>query len=366
MKLNRKYAILICVFLLTTICAQKPLSDSNGVWSLLVDYSDEFNSTSGLDLNKWDNNINDWGVWTWEPQNAWLDGNGFLHIKMINEQHVRGGSTYYFKSGAIRQYKTISFGYFEARIKGCPTFPGVCPAFWMYSMGQSFNNVTYNEIDFMEVQQRQFDIKGIDCNTHYSINGAAWVNTKNYYSAPFAPNDGFHVYGCNVTPSNITFYIDGVQVAKNDNQYFFLPMNIIFSMGVRPPLMEYGPNGEKLPVVVLNNPGFPTEMLVDYLRVWTAGTSENIDIKTDNSNIEIKPNPIVNEAVVSFNVVNCGLVNITIYNELGNCIKKILYEYKNPGIYSVNLKKNDLGNPGMYICRIMNNNKSYTKAFFVY
>ena len=168
----RRLEYIFCVFVVSifmnTTFAQKPLSDQNGTWVLQAEYSDEFNSASGLDLSKWDNNVDDWGVWSWEPQNVWQDGTGLLHIKMINEQHVRAGVTYYFKSGAIRQYKTITYGYFEARVKGCPTFPGVCPAFWMYSIKQSQNNVTYNEIDFMEVQQRQFELNGIDCNTHYN------------------------------------------------------------------------------------------------------------------------------------------------------------------------------------------------------
>ncbi|MEN6363401.1 MAG: family 16 glycosylhydrolase [Bacteroidales bacterium] len=260
------FTIIVCFISLTSIFAQKPLSDPNGTWTILSDYSDEFNATTGLDLTKWDNDINNWGVWIWDTKNVWVT-EGNLHIRMQNIENNRNGKTFYFTSGAVRQKKTITYGYFEARVKGCPTFPGVCPAFWMYSSKQALNNVTYNEIDFMEVQQRQHNIKGIDTNTHYSINGAPWVDTKNFYNAPFAPNDGFHVYGCNVTPSNITFYIDGVQVATNTNQYFILPMNIIFSMGVRPPLMTYE-NAKKVPVEIKNAPGFPTEMLVDYVRVW--------------------------------------------------------------------------------------------------
>ena len=264
----------VLAFILCSICsvlhAQKPISDLNGTWNLLTDYSDEFNSTS-LDVTKWDNNINNFGVWTWDSSNVYLS-NGTMHIRMVNEQNVSGGVTYYFKSGAVRQKKEITYGYFEAKVKGCPKWPGVCPAFWMYSVAQPVTNgVKYNEIDFMEIQQRQFNIKTIDCNLHLEriINGAVVrTDPPTVYNAPFAPNDGFHIYGCNVTPSLITFYIDGIEVGTQVNDYFILPMRVILSMGLRPPLMRYLTGGGREPIEILNEPGFPTEMEVDYVRVW--------------------------------------------------------------------------------------------------
>ncbi len=269
MKINVFLAFILCS-ICNVVNAQKPISDPNGTWNLLSDYSDEFSSTS-LDATKWDNNINNFGVWTWDPSNVYLN-NGTMHIRMVNEQNTSGGVTYYFKSGAARQKKEITYGYFEAKVKGCPKWPGVCPAFWMYSVNQPVTNgVKYNEVDFMEIQQRQFNIKTIDCNLHLErvINGSAVrTDPPTVYNAPFAPNDGFHIYGCDVTPSKITFYIDGVEVGSQVNDYFILPMRIILSMGLRPPLMKYLSDGSREPIAILNEPGFPTEMEVDYVRVW--------------------------------------------------------------------------------------------------
>lgn len=364
----KKYLFLFFVLLCISVelSAQKPVSDPQGTWTLLSDYSDEFNSTTGLDLTKWDSNINDWGVWSWEPENVWLDGTGFMHIRMQNEQHVRGGKTYYFKSGAARQRKTITYGYFEAKVKGCPTFPGVCPAFWMYSSQQSLNGVTYNEIDFMEIQQRQFNIKGIDCNTHYVLSGSsAWIDTKNYYIAPFATNDGFHVYGCNVTSNDITFYIDGVEVAKNNNQYFILPMNIILSMGVRPPFMEYGDNGEKLPLVVLDNAGFPTEMLVDYVRVWLPASTGVNNVAESNATLSVNHNSANNLVKINYTVTKNENVNLSVYDASGRKIKVLLNEYKQVGSHSETINSNDIGSAGIYFCTLTTNSNKITSKFIV-
>ena len=38
-----------------------------------------------------------------------------------------------YTSGMLKSYATGTCGYYEARIKGAPLFPGVCPAFWLYS-----------------------------------------------------------------------------------------------------------------------------------------------------------------------------------------------------------------------------------------
>lgn len=351
----KKNILIIFILLnaISSIVAQKPITDPLGSWKLLSDYSDEFNATTGLDLTKWDNNINDWGVWSWEPENVWLDDTGLMHIKMTNEQHVRAGKTYYFKSGAARQRKTITYGYFEASVKGCPTFPGVCPAFWMYSSQQSLNGVTYNEIDFMEVQQRQYNINGIDCNTHYVLSGSsAWIDTKNFYNAPFATNDGFHVYGCNVTTNDITFYIDGVQVTKNNNKYFILPMNVILSMGVRPPLMEYGDSGEKLPVVVLNNAGFPTEMLVDYVRVWENTTTSTYEVINDRSMFNVFPNPSVDFTNLNYTIEKNANVKLSIYDLKGRLLKMIVNQNQSAGSYTNKINTNEIGGNGIYICKL--------------
>ena len=289
---------------------QQPVSDPSGSWQLLTNYSDEFNGTT-LDNTLWDNNINSWGAWSWDQQNVYLQ-NGTMHIRMINEKHVRGLDTFYFKSGAARQKLEITYGYFEARVKGCPKWPGVCPAFWMYSVNQPVTNgVKYNEIDFMEIQQRPYNLRKIDCDLHLErvINGnVERTDPKLEYNAPFDPNDGFHVYGCNVTPTTISMYIDGVFVGSHVNDYYSLPMRVIFSMGLRPPLMVYV-NGVKTPIPIENEPGFPTEMEVDYVRVWASNPQTVDNFSTPGSFSWVCPAGVTSVQVQSWGAGGAGGAN---------------------------------------------------------
>ena len=77
-----------------------PYTAPSGNWVYLPDYSDEFNQ-SALDTHKWNNNVADWGTWSWEPENAYVS-NGSLKIRTQYAPHVRGGTTLYYTSGIIR------------------------------------------------------------------------------------------------------------------------------------------------------------------------------------------------------------------------------------------------------------------------
>ena len=112
----------------------QPASEPGGLWILQSEFSDEFNGDM-LDTNKWDNDVRDWGLWSWEPYNVYVE-DGTLHVRMQYEEHTRGGSALYYTSGIIRSKDPngIKYGYFEARIKAAPLHPGVSPAFWGFLM----------------------------------------------------------------------------------------------------------------------------------------------------------------------------------------------------------------------------------------
>jgi len=242
-------------------------------WKQIYELSDDFEGEA-VDLTKWNNDVDDWGVWSWEPENAYVQ-NGFLHIKMNYEPHVRNGQELYYKSGIIWSKEPITYGYFEARIKGCSKFPGVCPAFWMISSG---NNES-SEIDFMEIQEVKGNIHQIDCNLHAHVveNGdLTWKRERRHWIASWDPRDDFHVYGCENTLDSIHWYVDGQKVLSAENKHWHLPMYVILSMGLRSPLVyydspnpEYPESRERYPNAEKSTPeGFPTEMIVDWVRVW--------------------------------------------------------------------------------------------------
>lgn len=96
------------------------------------------------------------------------------------------------------------YGFIEARIK-MPTVSGFWPAFWTY---QAPGMDRWNETDVFEYyandRTRLY---------HNQFAGAA----SNCISRPaFDPAAGFHVYGADIAPDGVRFYVDGVEVCRSD------------------------------------------------------------------------------------------------------------------------------------------------------
>jgi beta-glucanase (GH16 family) len=71
-----------------------------------------------------------------------------------------------------------------------------------------------------------------------------------------------------VTKDTITWFIDGKEVAKKPNKYWHEPMNITLSLGLRHPHIGWvGQDMQPIPKAATDE-GFPTEMEVDWVRVW--------------------------------------------------------------------------------------------------
>ena len=262
---------------------QNPVSNPEKIWNFKSDYSDEFN-TGVLDQNKWDNDIKDWGTWSWKPENAYIKDT-VLALQMKHDPHSRGGKDYYFTSGIVQIPKKITYGYFEAKIKACQNWPGEAPAFWLYSQGVPIptgeGDVQYSEIDAVEIFQIVNELKTIEMNLHARIikDGVlTWIRpgqgyaeiTRNSWEAPWDPRDDYHTYGVVNRLDSIIWYVDGVERGRKANLYWHLPMNVTVSMGLRNPYEKYI-NGVRTVTETLESPdGFPTEMYCDYVRVWQA------------------------------------------------------------------------------------------------
>ncbi len=313
---NIAFAVVVVSFAASPLAMAddpKPVGDvlqaSPADWELVSQFSDEFNGNQ-IDKTKWNIDTEDWGTWSWEPDNA-TQSDGSLHLRMVQDTHQRGNQKLDYTSGIARTHKTITYGYFEARVKGCSRFPGASPAFWLHSKGpenryqaRDGETVTYSEIDIIELQQSEFDAKTnkhnsvnhIDCNLHTQLlkNGTKeWIrpNTnppmcKNEFIAPWDPRDDFHVYGVENTKDWVVWYIDGKEIGRKPNLYWHLPMHVTLSLGLRYPFEAYK-NGSRVPVPELTtSDGFPTTMLVDYVRVWQnseARNSETQQVQTSNA-----------------------------------------------------------------------------------
>ena len=149
------------------------------------------------------------------------------------------------------------------------------------------NEVRYCEIDIVELTQRQAHKTGneriMDHNLHVILSngkrgvpGRTWRcphepayrdSQANEFIAPFDPRDDFHTYGCRVGKEEIIWYVDSVEVGRKPNQFWHRPMSVALSLGLRAPYVTWQDNrlvaNEKA-----SSGGFPTSMLVDYVRVW--------------------------------------------------------------------------------------------------
>ena len=267
-------------------------------WIIRWNRSDDFNG-DGVDWRKWNKSPERFGAWTWgNPSNVAVS-DGFVTITMRRQPtsatslpsgKPRQRSTPY-TSGMLKSYATGTYGYYEARIKGASLFPGVCPAFWLYSRIDdsivALGEVRYSEIDIVEMTQRGDLVPGnvriVDLNLHTilsngkaGISGREWrrPNDRHYkdhqaneYKMPFDPREDFHTYGCEVAPDTITWYVDGLEVGRKKNEYWHRDMNVALSLGLRPPYAKFIAEG-LVPVSDQPADSFPTSMMVDYVRVW--------------------------------------------------------------------------------------------------
>jgi len=267
----------------TTPVRYSPILNPNNNWNINKSFSDEFNAP-GLDLDKWNTDVDDWGTWSWSPENVYQKDT-VLAIRMQQHQHTRGGQEYYFTSGIAQLKQVFTYGYFEASIRASSKGQGTCPAFWVYSVNQPVpteeQGVQYSEIDAVEIFQVPNQYKHLEMNLHTRVleNGAlVWKRpgTKytelchNEWNAPWDPRDEYHTYGVWNRLDSIFWYVDGLQRGAKKNEYWHLPMYLTVSMGLRTPYEKYV-DGVRTIVPypdTIAEPGFPTEMYCDYVRVW--------------------------------------------------------------------------------------------------
>lgn len=282
----------------------EPLSpEASQTWRIRWDRSDEFNGES-VDWQKWQQKPEKFGGWDWDnTRNARIeDGNLTLTVRssLIDASKKPGHKAprNRFSAAMLKSYRTGCYGYYEARIKGAALFPGVCPAFWLYSRIDDTvleeGEVRYSEIDVVELTQRNNFIAGnervTDHNLHAILSngqpgvaGRQWLrpgndlyraDQANEYTAPFDPRKAFHVYGCHVTVEKIAWFVDGLKVGEKPNAHWHRDMHVALSIGLRPPYVMWTAKGlvcaERQP-----HEGFPAAMQVDYVRVWDRVESAN-------------------------------------------------------------------------------------------
>ncbi|WP_422772316.1 discoidin domain-containing protein [Plantactinospora sp. WMMC1484] len=232
-------------------------------------FEDNFNGPAGSkpDATKW---TMDPGVpqngeiqyYTPNSENASMNGQGSLVIE-ARRQDYQGRQYTSHRMNTSNKFH-VQYGRIEARVK-VPKGNGLWPAFWM--MGEDFltgRPWPYNgEIDIMEVLGR-------NTSEAYSTLHAPAYNGAGGYGQKYATVDlsqDFHVWAAEWDSKGIRFFLDGRQVfnasketAENTrgpwifDHKFYLILNLAVGGDFPGPIDATTP--------------FPSQMLVDYVRVY--------------------------------------------------------------------------------------------------
>jgi beta-glucanase (GH16 family) len=303
--LKRIYLI-ISIFILLVAA-----SGSASAQTYTLRWADEFDGAAGSapDQTKWNYDIggNGWGnneleTYTHRTENAFLDGDGHLVIKLIKEtlRGPDGIKRNYTSARLLTQGKfTQRYGRFEARLK-VPFGQGIWPAFWM--LGANSDSVGWpmcGEIDIMEQIGREPSIN------HGTLHGPGYSGGSGI-SGIYTLSDGqkfaddFHSFAIEWEPTAIRFYVDGnlyqtktTADAAGRQWVFDHPFFIIMNVAV----------GGSFPGSPDATTTFPQTMTVDYVRVYADEryAPKITDVKAVKKNLVVTGENFDSQSIILMN-----------------------------------------------------------------
>lgn len=296
--------------------AGMPKAEAAPVWNLT--WSDEFNGASGSapDGGKWgyDLGAGGWGNnelqnCTNRRDNSYLDGSGNLVIKAIKENY--NGSAYTSARLLTKGKFNQAYGKFEARIK-LPYGQGIWPAFWM--LGSNLDQAGWpgaGELDIMEYL-------GHDTRTVYgTVHGPGYSGaggiSKSYTLPSGSFSDSFHTFSVEWEPTQIRWYVDGnlfhtfnkSQLGAGQTWVFDHSFFMILNLAVGGNWPGY-PNASTV---------FPQTMTVDYVRVYSQGSSPSAPVESGAVYKLINVNS--NKALDVYAASTADGANVQIYTDNG-------------------------------------------------
>jgi beta-glucanase (GH16 family) len=191
--------------------------------------------------------------------------NGALEITAAPSTNLAATGGLPYTSGLITTESsfTQTYGYFEMRAK-LPAGQGLWPAFWLLPADKSWPP----EIDPLEAfgsEPNQIHYGAISTNSSQS--GGDWV------TVPTNITDSYHTYGVMWTPTTLTYYFDGQQVAQlatpsdmNKPMYMLADLAVGGSWGGAP----------------FPDTQFPAHLDIDYIRAYS----------NDPNAVAVTPQPV--------------------------------------------------------------------------
>jgi len=240
--------------------AQTPRGQKLNLAGYQLVMEDNFNGTT-LDLSKWEYRADG-------PRRAGFNSPGQVFLQdgnlVIRAEYLANGeygAGWY--AGMIRSIKEYTRGYFEIRCK-CSQGGGFWSAYWLNSNGMSSAEASNGgiggaELDIFEAGNYNGNIFNRDSVTH-SVHVGGYGNglqseDEGSYKVP-NPYTQYNTYGLEWNENEYIFYINGVESLRTS-----------FEKGVSQ-APEYVIISEELPSVFTEQPGFSTDFIVDYVRVY--------------------------------------------------------------------------------------------------
>ena len=165
-------------------------------------------------------------------------------------------------NSCIWSKQEFKYGYFECRCKA-PSGKGLWPAFWLFGQNNK------DEIDIMEMKGEKDYETHVDIHIPNNIgmvpgflgikkNWGGWIKTDQKLIEEWV------VFSATWKPGSIIYYVNGIPVShfKGD---FATSMNVIANLANAVDNGPFKPGPD-------NNTVFPSEFLVDYIRVWKSST----------------------------------------------------------------------------------------------
>ena len=281
--------------------------DSDNSWQLV--WSDEFNGTS-LDTAKWKANINCPPVYlacdTDRTENVYVS-DGLLHLRTLREPYAgpnnwRGSGEQFgplsaytpggfqrkdFTAGRVASTRSFTYGRFEL-LGRLPQGHGTFFAYWMRPVNSPYGEgVAAGEIDIAEganIGKGGIDaqLPGPGWGVHHVVHmGMPFTNPYTLTDLPVNPAESFHLYTVEWDTASIRFYVDDQRVLTVPSSDWFsqphgseepvdnpyAPFDAAFVVGINNTVgnwaLETWP-GHQVP----DSTVFPTEFVVDYMRVY--------------------------------------------------------------------------------------------------
>lgn len=236
-------------------------------WNIV--WSDEFNGTS-INSSNWTfetGNNYGWGnqereYYTGNTNNAYVDGNGFLHIVAL--QQSMGG--FNFTSARMKTeglYSTPTYGRFQWRA-ALPAGFGMWPALWM--MGTNDPAVGWPACGEIDVMENNGDNTAfVQGSLHYGTTKEDATNETGIYDLPSGESTtNFHIYELDWSATSIQWLVDGkIYETQSSGAPFNAPFFFIMNLAVGG---DYTGTTNDSAIEASNT--FPKEMVVDYVRVY--------------------------------------------------------------------------------------------------